>query len=74
MLYGPNGLHAFEIKMSSTITNKSLKGLKTFEKEYPQASLNIIYLGQNKEYHGNINAIPFKEALEKIPNILKNTN
>ena len=70
IIYGPKGLYAFEIKRSSKITSKSLRGLKAFKEDYPEAKLYIIFLGKNKEYHDSINAIPFEEALKKLPQII----
>ena len=70
ILYGPKGLHAFEIKRSKQINSSNLKGLKSFLEDYPQAKAYIIYLGKNKEYYGNIVALPFEEALKDLPNIL----
>lgn len=71
ILYGPKGFHAFEIKRSSVITSKSLSGLKSFKQDYPEAKLHIIFLGNHKEYHGDINVIPFELALKELPDILK---
>jgi len=68
--YGPKGLHAFEIKRSSTITGKSLSGLKAFGQDYPEAKLMVLFLGKHKEYHGNITAVPFEEALKELPQLL----
>lgn len=70
ILYGPRGFHAFEIKRSSQITSKSLKGLQAFKEEYPQAKLYIIFLGKHKEYHGDITAIPLEQALKELPELL----
>ena len=70
VLYGPKGLYAFEIKRSAKINSSSLKGLKSFLQDYPQAQAYIVYLGKNKEYHDNITAIPFEEALKVLPDIL----
>lgn len=70
VLYGPRGLHAFEIKRGSTITNKAFKGLKAFKEDYPEAILHLLYLGKHKEYHGDIEVLPFEEALKKLPTIL----
>lgn len=70
VLYGPRGFHAFEIKRSATITSKSLKGLKVFGEEYPEAKLYIIFLGKQKEYHSSIEVIPFVEALKELPELL----
>lgn len=70
IMYGPKGLHAFEIKRSSNITNKSLKGLRAFKQDYPEAKLHLIYLGKLREYHGDVQIIPFEEALKTLPEML----
>lgn len=70
VIYGPRGLHAFEIKRASTITNKSLKGLRALKKDYPEAKLYIIYLGKLREQHGDVEAIPFGDALKELPNLI----
>lgn len=74
--YGANGLHAFEIKRARVITNKSLKGLKAFKADYPQAKLYLIYTGKYREYREDIELIPFEEALKELPILLsqKETN
>lgn len=75
VLYGPRGLHAFEIKRSSAITNKDLRGLKAFKEDYPEGKLHLIYTGKQKEYHtkdfGDITFIPFETALHELPEILR---
>lgn len=68
--YGPNGLFAFEIKHGNTFTSKSLRGLKNFKEDYPEAKLFILYLGKQAEYHGDITALPFTQALQELPTIL----
>lgn len=70
VLYGPRGLHAFEIKKSSHLPGKALKGLKTFGEDYPEAKLWMLFLGTQKEYHDSITAIPFEEALKELPKLL----
>jgi predicted AAA+ superfamily ATPase len=70
VIYGERGFHAFEIKRSATITSKSLKGLKTFGDEYPEAKLYIIFLGKQKEYYGNVTAIPLMEALGELSELI----
>lgn len=71
VIYGPRGFHAFEIKRSATITTTSLKGLKNFGSDYPEATLSIIFLGKQKEYYGNITAIPLEIALRELPELIK---
>lgn len=71
ILYGEQGLHAFEIKHSSQVHSKSLKGLKQFLEDYPEASATLIYLGKNREYHGKIEVIPMKDLLLELPQRLE---
>ena len=70
VLYGPRGLHAFELKRSPRITNQTIRGLRSFAKDYPEAQLHVLFLGIHKEYHGNIVARPFEEALKELPHLL----
>ena len=70
VLYGPRGLHAFEIKRSSNINTKDLKGLKAFKQDYPEAKLYFINMGNHREYHNDIEVIPFVAALKELPQLL----
>jgi predicted AAA+ superfamily ATPase len=71
IIYGPRGLHAFEIKRSSQVSSKALSGLKAFGQDYPEAKLHFLYLGKNREYHENVQAIPLESALMDLPNLIK---
>ncbi len=71
VLYGKHGLHAFEIKRSKNIAPTDLKGLKAFGSDYPEAKLHILYGGTHRLYFGNVEAIPFEEAMHKLPELLK---
>lgn len=68
--YGAKGFHAFEIKRTTNITSKSLKGLEAFHEDYPEASLYLLYTGDRREYHNNINVIPIETALADLLSIL----
>lgn len=70
VLYGPKGLHAFEIKRSTVVSQKSLRGLKAFSQDYPEAKLHFVYLGKLIEYHDNIIAMPFEQVLRDLPKLL----
>lgn len=74
VLYGPRGLHAFEIKRSRVIVNRDLRGLKAFKEDYPEAQLHVLYGGAQKEYHrtdfGTVSVIPFEAALWELPQLL----
>ena len=71
VIYGPRGLHAFEIKRSSQVNSKALSGLKAFGQDYPEAKLHFLYLGKNREYHENIQAIPLEVALMELPTLIQ---
>lgn len=70
ILYGPKGLHAFEIKRSTQVKSKELNGLKAFKEDYPEAKLHLVYLGKDTEYHGDIVARPFEKTLQELPELL----
>jgi uncharacterized protein len=72
VLYGEKGFHAFEIKRTNTITPKILRGLKSFKKDYPQATLHLVFGGDHQEFHDEITVWPFIDALKKLPEILAN--
>lgn len=69
--YGADNLLAFEIKHSKTISPKMLRGLSNFKEDYPIAQLYILYLGSETLYlKDNIIALPFTQALSKLPELL----
>jgi predicted AAA+ superfamily ATPase len=70
VLYGAKGIKAFEIKRTGKISNSMLRGLKTFQKDYPQSQAYFIYGGERRLREGEIEIIPIKEALKKLPQIL----
>lgn len=70
IVYGEKGFHAFEVKSSAQITDKSLKGLKVFQEDYPEAKLHLINVGKQREYRNGINIISMQEALIDLPKIL----
>lgn len=70
VLYGPRGLHAFELKRSATVTSKDFKGLNAFYEDYPEAKLHILFFGKHAEHHGAIQALPFIQTLKQLQSIL----
>ncbi len=71
ILYGENGLHAFEIKRSDSLTRKDFKGLKLFQQDYPMAKLHMLYGGEKEYFEGEIFVQPFLNVIKDLPNILK---
>ena len=74
VVYGENGLFAFEIKSSSYLERTALNGLKAFQKDYPIAQCYLIYTGVHEEIHGSITVLPIKKALLKLRDILGKKN
>ncbi len=72
ILYGSKGIIAFEIKRSSRLTKKDLKGLKAFKINFPEARLYLLYGGKREEFEGEINILPVVKALRDLPDILDN--
>lgn len=71
ILYGEQGLHAFEIKRKAKLDHKDFSGLKAFAKDYPMANLTLIYGGNETLYIDNIKVIPLEQALFALPQILQ---
>jgi len=69
--YGSRGFFAFEIKRSSHVSRTDAKGLLSFQQEYPEAKLYLIYGGEQRYYFNQIEVIPLKEILFTLPDILK---
>jgi len=71
IIYGQKSMLAFEIKHSTQITPKMLRGLRSFKEDYPMAKLYILYMGDKKLFlNDNIVALPFVEALKELPHLL----
>ncbi|KPA14530.1 ATPase AAA, partial [Candidatus Magnetomorum sp. HK-1] len=71
ILYGPNGLIAIEVKRSSHIHSKNLRGLKEFQKDYPPAKCYLFYSGSDTLYIDNITVLPIDQALQYLDKILR---
>ncbi|MBU8848545.1 MAG: AAA family ATPase [Desulfobacterales bacterium] len=72
VLYGEKGLIGIEVKRAAKIRSREFKGLKTFAKDYPMATLYMFYGGDKKKRIGDIELIPMNEAILSLPDILKN--
>jgi predicted AAA+ superfamily ATPase len=71
VLYGENGLFAFEIKRSDTLKKSHFNGLKQFSTDYPVANLYMLYGGNRKYYENNVLVIPYVDALKNMKEILQ---
>lgn len=74
VLYGEQGLFAFEIKRSRSISRTDLTGLKAFKTDYPMANCYLFYGGEHLEQIGDITLLPLTQGLQQLPIILGNLN
>ena len=70
ILYGPKGLIAIEVKRSSHVHPKSLRGLKEFKKDYPPAVCYLLYGGSIPLYKEDVTILPIEHALRNLDNLL----
>ncbi|PIQ43902.1 MAG: ATPase [Gammaproteobacteria bacterium CG11_big_fil_rev_8_21_14_0_20_46_22] len=70
ILYGKKGFFAFEIKRKARLDTKDFKGLKAFAKDYPEAKFYMLYGGNETYFEGNVQVVPFKQALRNLPKLL----
>ena len=70
VLYGDKGLIAFEVKRTAKISSAMFKGLKIFKENYPKTKAYFIYGGERLLREGDIEILPIKDTLKKLPEIL----
>jgi predicted AAA+ superfamily ATPase len=70
ILYGPKGLVAIEVKRSSHVHSKNLRGLKEFRKDYPPTKCYLFYGGSTPLYRDDISVLPIEQALQNLERIL----
>ncbi len=66
ILYGQDTLLALEVKNSAGIKSKMLKGLSTFQKDYPGAQALLLYRGNERLLINNILCLPCEQFLQKL--------
>lgn len=66
VLYGESVFQAIEVKNTSHIRPKDLRGLKEFEKDYPQAERILLYRGQERLKIDGIYCLPTAEFLQAL--------
>ena len=71
VLYGENSLIAIEVKRKTNISKSDLKALFSFKTDYPSAQLFIFYGGNKLLNIDGVIAIPLKDALINLADILK---
>lgn len=70
ILYGEQGLFAFEIKSKRSCQKKDFTALKKFREDYSMAQCYLLYTGDRAERHGDITLLPIRDALFQLPELL----
>ncbi len=66
VLYGEGCFHAMEVKNARQIHPKSLRSLKTFMRDYPEAGAMLLYRGSEKRVVDGIPCWPVEEFLLQL--------
>lgn len=66
IVYGPRGFWAIEVKRSSNLSRKDLKGLQEFKRDYPEANCLIVYGGKESLLIEGIRCVPIETFLRGI--------
>jgi len=69
VLYGPRGLHAFEIKHADRVRSEDTASLRLFLQDYPSAKCHLLYLGHEEYHEGGISVVPLEAALRNFAKI-----
>ncbi|MEK9165882.1 MAG: ATP-binding protein [Patescibacteria group bacterium] len=70
ILYGKRGIVAIEVKRTKKPSNKHLRGLKAFLKDYPTAKAYFVYLGEREMRNGKICIMPIHKFLKQMAKII----
>lgn len=63
---GPAGIYAIEVKHSSMIQDKDLKGLKHFCQDYPEATPVLLYCGKDRMLRNGVLCLPVESFLRDL--------
>jgi len=66
ILYGPNVFYAIEVKNNHTISPHDLRGLKEFRKDYPEATMLLLYRGKQRLKREGILCLPAEDFLKEL--------
>ena len=66
IVYGEKEFTAIEVKTGETIHPKSLRGLKSFKGDYPEASALLLYRGKERLLIDDILCLPVDDFLKRL--------
>ena len=66
VVYGPGGLTALEVKNTAQIRSADLRGLRSFQEDYPSSRCFFLYRGRERRKVGEILCLPCAEFLQQL--------
>jgi uncharacterized protein len=66
VVYGARGIQAIEVKRSRDVRSNDLKGLRTFQEDYPEAEARLLYMGDEALQIGDVRCIPCADYLATV--------
>ena len=66
VVYGADGVQAFEVKNVGRVDAKDLRGLRAFREDYPEAQAVLLYRGHDRLRMGEIWCLPVGDFLRRV--------
>jgi len=66
VIYGPDGLWAMEVKNTARIRPDDLRGLRSFQEEYPRSKAFLLYRGKDRLVIEGIVCAPCEDFLTHL--------
>lgn len=66
VVYGEQGIQAFEVKNAGTIQRRDLRSLRAFREDYPEAEAAVLYRGSEQLRIDHVRCIPVDEFLQSV--------
>ena len=66
VVYGEQGLQAFEVKNASTLQTADMRGLRAFREDYPEAETAILYRGTERLRIQGVWCLPADDFLTSV--------
>lgn len=66
IIYGASGITAIEVKNRAQIRSEDLRGLRSFQEDYPRGQSLFLYRGRERRKIGGILCIPCAEFLKQL--------
>jgi uncharacterized protein len=66
IVYGASSISAIEVKNSARVDSKDLRGLRSFQEDYPRSLCLFLYRGRERRKMGRVLCVPCAEFLKDL--------